>query len=203
MKRSSNYKPLVLLGGAATMMALAGCQQDDVSVTTYKDALECTVAGVLSATDCEKGFSAAQKEHSEQAPRYASQTLCEEDFGAGKCEQPVAANTGGGHSSYWGPYMNGYFMSRMLSGNGSNIGANNLVGSGRPFYTTKDNRQVNTGGSTFYSRSSNGQMTSRATFASKPVTKSAPAVRSVSTMSSTSKVSSGGFGSRSSSSFGG
>ena len=127
MKRSKSLR-LVLMGGAA--LSLGACEQP-VEVGVFETVDQCTVMG-YSQSACESAIEQAQKEHLQAAPKYASRTDCEAEFG--RCEagtasaqqQPpqtpqgpqgeqTALNSSGG--SFFMPLLAGYMMGQMMGGN--------------------------------------------------------------------------------------
>jgi uncharacterized protein YgiB involved in biofilm formation len=86
---------------------------------------ECKAAADFAPADCEQAFAAAQKENEANAPRFAEQQTCEEQFGAGNCVPRQAAGGGG---SFFVPLLAGFVMGQVLD----DIGDRRYRG--RPYY---------------------------------------------------------------------
>ena len=126
MKRSQSIR-LVQMGAVA--LTLAACEER-VEVGVFETVGQCVAAG-NEAAQCETALGAAQEQHQQVAPRYASQEDCEAEFGASQCTpapanavlaadgaapaQQAQAGFGGGFM----PIMAGYMMGRMMSGGGA------------------------------------------------------------------------------------
>lgn len=135
MKRSASLR-LVLMGGAA--LSLSGCGEEAVEVGIFETVEQCTVMG-YSDSACETAIAAATREHVQSAPRYATKSDCESEFG--RCESGSAisagnnppgnttpsetpgpgqiAQSGGGMGSFFMPLMAGYMMGQMMGGRGA------------------------------------------------------------------------------------
>lgn len=118
MKRSATVS-LLLIGTAA---ALVGCGEPEkqVEAAAYKNADQCIADGKYTREDCVSDFTTAMEDHKATAPIYQSMADCEAEFGAEKCQArpeavvgqvptgtTAAASTSGGGFS---PFMMGYFM---------------------------------------------------------------------------------------------
>lgn len=125
MKRSQSIR-LVQMGAVA--LTLAACEER-VEVGVFETIGQCIAAG-NPAAQCETALQAAQEQHQQVAPRYATQQDCEAEFGASQCTPAPAAGApaeegaapqvaqagfGGGFM----PLMAGYMMGRMMSGGGA------------------------------------------------------------------------------------
>ncbi|SFI08584.1 DUF1190 domain-containing protein [Albimonas pacifica] len=126
--------------GAAFVLALAGCEQEQ-DLTFFETKEQCyrgaVVSAQLSEADCDEAFAEAVAEHAVAAPRYESLELCEEEHGAGVCGRPeqVGGETDPQHAGVsFMPFMMGYMMGSMLSGGQSHA-------AGRPLY-----REARSGG---------------------------------------------------------
>ncbi|MBI1209671.1 MAG: DUF1190 domain-containing protein [Azospirillum sp.] len=187
-KRSAQVR-LLLMGSAA--VALAGCGEDAQKAEVYASVDECIASGVYTETYCRNSFEQAKKEHPRVAPRYASQSDCEADFGATRCEYRPQSGVSGGDSgggSFWLPLMSGFLVSQAL---------NSLGRSAEPLYRPDEGRRNWSGSSTYYSpgswRTGSNTEVSRSTGSTwvKP--------SSISPAPRTTTISRGGFGSRASS----
>ncbi len=111
MKRSKKAA-LVLMVPTATIL-LAGCGEERETALVYADPSECASSGFNSAEQCQADYAEAKALHPLTAPKFESQTDCETEFGAGKCEQaPQTASSGG---SFFMPMMMGYMMGQMMN----------------------------------------------------------------------------------------
>ena len=108
--KASAPKRIVLLG-AASVIALAGCQEDRTDVVIFDDPESCASGG-LEAELCAEQHAAALAEHQETAPRYDAQAVCEAEHGAGACVEDES------RPSVFLPLMAGFLMGQMLSGRG-------------------------------------------------------------------------------------
>lgn len=114
----------VALAVTAVFM-LAGCEQNDETVSMYQNAEDCSSANPGKSAECTTTYNNALKEAERTAPKYASREDCVAEFGEGQCQQaPSQAGTApenqaqvqqsGG--SMWMPLMAGYMMGRMMGG---------------------------------------------------------------------------------------
>ena len=101
----------IALLGAASAVALAGCQEDRADIVVFDDPASCAASGV-EADVCEQQYAQAVAEHEETAPRYDALAVCEAEHGAGACIQDE------NRPSIFMPLMAGYLMGQMLSGRG-------------------------------------------------------------------------------------
>jgi uncharacterized protein YgiB involved in biofilm formation len=118
MKRSVVVS-LVIMGAAST---LAACEDTTIKSSVFSTVDECSISTDYSRERCEQDYAEAKKAHEKYAPAFNSQTDCEAEFGAGKCEpakteNAASAASSGSHSSFV-PLMMGYMM-------GSRIGETN------------------------------------------------------------------------------
>ena len=102
---------------------LAGCEQNDETVSLYQNADDCASA-TGKAAECTTAYNNALKEAERTAPKYASREDCVAEFGEGQCQQAPAQagmapeNRAQAQSSgsFWMPLMAGYMMGRLMSG---------------------------------------------------------------------------------------
>jgi uncharacterized protein YgiB involved in biofilm formation len=146
MKRSK-FIGLTLMGTVPFL--LTACEQPAPPPApqslAYGSVDECIQAGIFTPQACENGQVAAVQAHRSEAPRFASASECEQQYGANNC-QVVRSESGG---SWFMPAMAGFMMGQMFSGGGYH-GAYR----GEPLYRdrydrnswrTADNRPVQTG----------------------------------------------------------
>ncbi len=111
MKRS-RYVALLAMGASA--LALSACGESETPAGVYTSVDQCIADKQFSEADCRKAFDVAKEEHKKVAPKYASKTDCEADFGAGKCETAPYRTSSGG--STFMPLLVGYMMGRSMGG---------------------------------------------------------------------------------------
>ncbi|MGY6027828.1 DUF1190 family protein [Phytobacter sp. AG2a] len=121
---SARHLTPVALAVTAVFM-LAGCEQNDETVSMYQNADDCSSANPGKSAECTATYNNALKEAERTAPKYASREDCVAEFGEGQCQQAPAqagvapenqaqAQQSGG--SMWMPLMAGYMMGRMMGG---------------------------------------------------------------------------------------
>jgi uncharacterized protein YgiB involved in biofilm formation len=144
MKKSKAIR-LVLLGG--TSLALAGCDDGAPTDTKFFSSLnECTAH--YSEAQCKDAVQQAEKQHVEQAPKFARKEECESQFGAGNCETRQTAGTEG---SSFGSGMGGFFMPMMMGYMMGNMMGNRFGGpvyrdrAGTAYTSTPNGRTYNVG----------------------------------------------------------
>lgn len=120
MKTSTRRVITLSLLGASTF-ALAACEPEEKVDATITTSAEACVAEGGDVATCEKDFAAALAIHQETAPRYDALAVCEEEHGAGNCEEKAHAAASGGSSFM--PFFMGYMMGNILSNNGNTVGA--------------------------------------------------------------------------------
>jgi len=175
----------------AGVVAVQGCGSTDWGDEAAVDALpfasvaECSQSGQVPASACQAAYNEALANHEQAAPRFDSQSLCEEEFGSGQCQPRLAGN-----NNYWVPMLAGFMVAQMMDRDRSYYRYGPLYRSYRynSWYTGGPR-----GGQLY--RSGSSWRAGSSAF-DRPV--SNPPVRSRSSTSSR-----GGFGGRSSSSWGG
>lgn len=182
MKRSKKVK--LTLMATSSVLVLSACEEEKRhDAESYSSVEACKAADVFSDEKCEIEFQKALATHRESAPRYASQSLCEQEFSSGNCQQN--GRTGG--SSFWTPFMAGYLVSNIID-------SNRRYYYSTPYYRTSRNVYYTWDGAPLSNRYENGKL--RHSVSDKTV-KAKPKPAKV--MTRTSVVSRGGFGARSSS----
>lgn len=114
MKRSQSVT-LVLMGSAAALVTLSGCDvQPDPSLAdnggTFTSMAECVA--VYDQQTCQSAQQLAQKEHLQNAPHFSSYDQCVAQFGPGGC---VNGSSYGGGSNVFLPLMAGYMLGSATS----------------------------------------------------------------------------------------
>ena len=127
-RKSWNARHLTPVALAVTaVFMLAGCEQNDETVSMYQNADDCSQANPGKSAECTTAFNNALKEAERTAPKYASREECIAEFGEGQCQQaPAQASMAGEQAqaqpqqsgSFWMPLMAGYMMGRMMGGSG-------------------------------------------------------------------------------------
>jgi uncharacterized protein YgiB involved in biofilm formation len=206
MKRSTTVS-LLLLGTAA---ALAGCGEPEkqVDAAAYKNSDQCIADGKYSREDCLADFTTALEDFKTTAPVYVSKADCEAEFGAEKCQPrtdqvatTAAASTNGGGG--FSPFMMGYFM-------GSHSSSSPVVMQPQALYAPRAaSGFTNSQGTVLSNSLGRFKLSTRDSVVAAPPKPAAGVVRtytapkSFSSSSKTTSVARGGFGGRSSFSFGG
>lgn len=102
---------------------LAGCEQNDETVSLYQNADDCAKANPGQSAQCTTAYNNARKEAERTAPKYATREDCVAEFGENQCQQtPAQAGAGTSNAeshqggSFWMPLMAGYMMGRMMGG---------------------------------------------------------------------------------------
>jgi uncharacterized protein YgiB involved in biofilm formation len=116
MKRSTQIG-LVLLGVGGIALAMNANKTVDTGESNpvvYKNLDECIASALRTEAQCRTDFAEVTKRHEESAPRFADQTACEAQYGAGQCGQRQASS-GSSMSSYFIPALAGYMIARHLS----------------------------------------------------------------------------------------
>ncbi|WP_281827101.1 DUF1190 domain-containing protein [Jannaschia rubra] len=181
-RRKASAPRRIALLGAASVMALAGCQEEQAEVVVFDDPAACTASGVDPRT-CEEQFAEARAEHAETAPRYDALAVCEEEHGADACIEDEQ------RPSVFMPLMAGFLMGQLLSGRGF---------ASRAMVPTAGSGFATTDGSTRA-----GRLSGKGTVAASALSARAPSTRNAAPMTRSSVARSGGFGaSRTSGGFG-
>ncbi len=183
------------LSAAGALAMLGGCDGADeaqasrerfgapTEVSAFQTISECVATGRFTEEQCNTADLEARKANAQQAPRFADQQTCEEQFGANQCQyQPAVGNTGG--QSFFTPLLTGFMIGQLLNGGGSRYHY-------APLYRSRhDDRYYTGSGGWLYGGGGSGryQVGSRAI---QPVTTQRIQTRS-------SVVSRGGFGGRAS-----
>jgi uncharacterized protein YgiB involved in biofilm formation len=125
-RKSWNARHLTPVALAVTaVFMLAGCEQNDETVSMYQNADDCSQANPGKSAECTTAFNNALKEAERTAPKYASREECIAEFGEGQCQQaPAQASMAGEQAqaqpqqsgSFWMPLMAGYMMGRLMGG---------------------------------------------------------------------------------------
>ena len=171
----------IALLGAASVVALAGCQEEQAEVVVFDDPASCAASGTDPAT-CEAQYAQAAEEYAETAPRYDALDVCEAEHGAGACVQDEA------RPSIFMPLMAGFLMGQMLSGRG--LASRAMVPAAGSGFSTTD------GGT----RSSS--LSGRGTVGASALTTRAASTRNAAPMTRSSVARSGGFGAQRTGGFG-
>ncbi|MFC5389182.1 DUF1190 domain-containing protein [Brevundimonas bullata] len=135
MKRSRVLHVSSLMATASFSLAACGSPQrvaapEPEPTPVYTSLDECRAANDISDAECDAAQAAAQKAAAETAPRYATQSECEGQWGPSQC-QPN--NSGGG--SFFTPLLAGFVVGQMLNGGGYRGGG--------PIYRDRNNQYSN------------------------------------------------------------
>jgi uncharacterized protein YgiB involved in biofilm formation len=117
-KRSASAR-LSAAGLAAMLSACDGTpdpqQQfgEPTEVAAFQSVNECVASGAFSQVQCTEASNDALANDARAAPRYESQSVCEDAFGDGQCLR----RTDGGQS-FFVPLLTGFMIGRLLDGGG-------------------------------------------------------------------------------------
>lgn len=179
--KSSAPRRIALLG-AASVIALAGCREQQAEVVVFDDTASCTASGMEQEV-CDAQYAEAIAEHAETAPRYDALDVCEAEHGADACIQDE------NRPSIFMPLMAGFLLGQMMSGRG--FASRAMVPTAGSGFATTD------GGTRASSFSGRG------TVGASALTTKAASTRNAAPMTQSSVARSGGFGaSRTSGGFG-
>ena len=194
-KRSKRVVLTTLVAaGAAAVGACDGSSdwndEPAVDAFPYATVAECQAANQVPDSTCQDAYRDALGNHEQAAPRFATQPLCEDEFGQNQCQQRLA-----GSNNYWMPILGGFMVGQAL-GNVDIDGRRRYRYGG--LYRSRKSGGWYSGGPYGgpLQRSGSSWRAGNSSF-DRPA--SAPAVRS----SSSQSASRGGFGGRSRSSWGG
>lgn len=172
-ERKATAPRRIMLLGAASVMALSGCREEQAEVVVFDDPATCEASGVDAQT-CDDQFTQAQAEHDETAPRYDAQAVCEAEHGAGACIEDQ------NRPSVFMPLMAGFLMGQMLSGRG--FASRAMVPTAGSGYATTD------GGTRA------GSLSGKGTVAASTLTTRGASTRNAAPMTRSTVARSGGFG---------
>lgn len=117
LKRSRVLHVSSLMATASFSLAACGSPQraapEPELAQVYTSLDECRAANDITDAECDAAQAQAQKTAAETAPRYATQSECEGQWGPSQC-QPN--NSGGG--SFFTPLLAGFVVGQMLNGGG-------------------------------------------------------------------------------------
>jgi uncharacterized protein YgiB involved in biofilm formation len=116
LKRSRTLQVTSLMATASFSLAACGAPQVAVPqpdpALAYTSLDECKAANDITDTECDAAQANAQKVAAETAPRYATQSECEGQWGPDQCRQ----NSSGG--SFFTPLLTGFVIGQLLNGGG-------------------------------------------------------------------------------------
>jgi uncharacterized protein YgiB involved in biofilm formation len=116
LKRSRTLQVTSLMATAS--FSLAACGAPRVAVPepdpalAYTSLAECKAANDITDTECDAAQANAQKVAAETAPRYATQSECEGQWGPEQCRQTSAGG------SFFTPLLTGFVIGQLLNGGG-------------------------------------------------------------------------------------
>ena len=110
MKRSRH---VALLAMGASALVLTACGESETPAGVYTSVDQCMADKQFTEAECKKAFETAQEEHKKVAPKYASKSECEADFGVGKCEESPYRTSSG--TSTFMPLLVGYMLGRSFA----------------------------------------------------------------------------------------
>lgn len=71
----------------------------------FASVAECAASGAFNQQECQDAYAQAQADDANNAPRFATRDICEQEFGSGEC-QPRVDSTG----SFWVPALAGFVI---------------------------------------------------------------------------------------------
>jgi uncharacterized protein YgiB involved in biofilm formation len=117
MKRSKTLQITSLMATASFSLAACGAPQvavpDPEPALAYTSLDECKAANDISDAECDAADANARAQAAETAPRYATQSECEGQWGPDQCRPN---NQGGG--SFFTPLLTGFVIGQLLNGGG-------------------------------------------------------------------------------------
>ena len=112
MKRSRKTA-LVLMGSAPLLLVACSGQPEVQTSEGLFTSVEACATETMNPSMCRQAFEQAQAQADAAAPRYASLSECEAEFGEGKCATRQQAG-----GSFAGPMMAGFVLSQMMNTRG-------------------------------------------------------------------------------------
>jgi uncharacterized protein YgiB involved in biofilm formation len=116
LKRSRALHVTSLMATASFSLAACGAPQVAAPAPdpalAYTSLAECKAANDITDIECDAAQANAQKIAAETAPRYATQSECEGQWGPDQCRQ----NNQGG--SFFTPLLTGFVIGQLLNGGG-------------------------------------------------------------------------------------
>lgn len=97
----------LLVTAGIACCTISGCGSGDDLGYLYSSVDECINAHPGKDEICRSAFAEAETAATESGPRYASESLCEIEFGDGQCQ----ADEGG---NYWMPFVAGFIVSEII-----------------------------------------------------------------------------------------
>src|SRR5262249_3926177 len=89
------------------------CGESETPAGIYTSVEQCASDKQFTEDECRKAFETAKEEHKKVAPKYASKSECEADFGVGKCEESPYRTSSG--TSTFMALLVGYMLGRSFS----------------------------------------------------------------------------------------
>ncbi|UWQ22247.1 DUF1190 domain-containing protein [Jannaschia sp. W003] len=163
----------IILLGAASALALAGCQEDRTDVVIFDDPESCASSEYGSEL-CEEQYAEALAEHDETAPRYDAREVCEAEHGEGACIEDES------RPSIFMPLMAGFLMGQLLGGRGFASRAM-VPAAGGGFATTDGSTRA-------------GSLSGRGSVGASALTSKAASTRNAAPLTRSTVARSGGFG---------
>jgi uncharacterized protein YgiB involved in biofilm formation len=121
LMRSRTLHVTSLMATASFSLAACGAPQGQVTasdpdpVLAYTSLNDCLAANDVTDAECETAHKAADQQAKEGAPRYATQSECEGQWGPDQC-RPL--NNGSGGGSFFGPLATGFIIGQLMNGGG-------------------------------------------------------------------------------------
>lgn len=109
-------KKIVLRQGiiaSVVIMALAGCSDEPVDVSSVSSVSDCLVQGLGNEEQCRAAWNQASGEHLKEGPRFEDQADCSGEFG--QCNRYQVQNDDGSFSDVFIPLMAGMMIGNMMN----------------------------------------------------------------------------------------
>lgn len=122
--------PTKLAAAMASALAVSGCG-DSQSANVYGSVEDCKAENPGQEQSCQVAYQDAQSEAVRTAPRYSSQSDCEQEFGPANCQRAPG-------TSWFIPAMAGFMLGNVLSsGSGSYMTNRSGHWASTPVFTSK------------------------------------------------------------------
>jgi uncharacterized protein YgiB involved in biofilm formation len=186
MTQSPIVRPLFIGGVSIALLTLSSCGEEEKQAQVFESEIACKAEASLpdswwTIEECEDAFSNAETNHINNAPRYKSLSVCEQEHGSGQCGTDRYYGNSS-HNTSFTPMMAGYFMGRSSD-------TTQTYQTARPLYSAASGGYSSANGNAKFSSLSGAKTMPASSFKPASVTLGKPP------MSKAQAVSRGGFGS--------
>ncbi|MDB5422245.1 MAG: hypothetical protein JWR59_2192 [Brevundimonas sp.] len=120
LMRSRTLHVTSLMATASFTLAACGAPQvaapEPDPALAYTSLEDCRAANDVTPAECDAAYKAADDQAKATAPRYATQSECEGQWGPDQCRSLNNGGSGGG--SFFGPLATGFIIGQMMNGGG-------------------------------------------------------------------------------------